>query len=168
MKKTFIILLISVVIFLVGCQAGPGDNVVEFNAQYIRTNGYVDGVTYPITTVIDSREELDAYYAVNRDTYDMERKEEVASDSTIGFLDAIDQYDDAYFQDNVLVLVLVEEGSGSIRHEVTEVKQMDTVIEIRIKRDVPEMGTDDMAEWHIMVELARESYDTEEIRVILE
>ena len=79
------------------------------------------------------------------------------SDTTIGFLDACDQYDETFFEKNYLIFVLLEEGSGSIRHEVRSVQQTkDKKISISIDRKVPEVGTSDMAEWHIILELSRD------------
>ena len=89
----------------------------------------------------------------------MERNEVVYSDTTIGFLDACDKYDDAYFERQNLVLIILEEGSGSIRHEITDVRKRrdengaSLGWDITIKRIVPEMGTDDMAQWHLFLEV---------------
>ena len=132
------------------------NQAVTYAAQYIRTDGYHEDVVYPAVKVIRSVEELNAYYEANKELYDLERKEKVYADTTIGFLDACDKYDEAYFEKRVLILVLLEEGSGSIRHEVTGVETTGTSGEqkiiIRIETEVPEVGTCDMAEWHIFVE----------------
>lgn len=126
---------------------------IDFQTQYIRTDGYHDGVEYPIVKIIRSVNELNSYYNENKEKYSLERREDPASDSTIGFLDACDKYDEAYFEDQILVIVLLEEGSGSIRHNVDNVKLgSDGKLYISIRRDVPEVGTDDMAEWHILIE----------------
>ena len=126
---------------------------IDFQTQYIRTNGYHDGVEYPIVKIIRSVNELNSYYNENKEKYSLERREDPASDSTIGFLDACDKYDAAYFEDQILVMVLLEEGSGSIRHNVDNVKTgSDGKLYVSIRRDVPEVGTDDMAEWHILIE----------------
>ncbi|MBQ9920945.1 MAG: hypothetical protein IJO52_02070, partial [Clostridia bacterium] len=73
------------------------DDIIEceFSAQYIRTDGYHDGVRYPVATVIHSVDELNAYYEANKDKYSLERRTDtIYSDSTIGFLDACDKYDE--------------------------------------------------------------------------
>ncbi len=126
---------------------------VDFEAQYIRTglNGEED---FPICKVIHSVEELNAYYNENKDKYYLDtRRQNPASDSTIGFLDATDKYDEAYFSEQILIMVLVEEPSGSIRHKVNYVKDgSDGRLYIDVHRIIPEAGTDDMAEWHILIE----------------
>ena len=128
-------------------------NFIDFVPQYIRTNGYHEDVEYPVVKIIRSVDELNAYYNANKEKYYLERRSDPASDSRIGFLDACDKYDEAYFEDQILVMVLLEEGSGSIRHIVDNVKLgSDGKLYISIRRDVPEVGTDDMAEWHILIE----------------
>lgn len=140
----------------------PSKNI-DFNAQYIRTNGYSDGEVYPKTLWITSPAELEAYYELNKDKYDLGSRANPGSDQTLGFADAIKAYDSAFFESNDLILVVLEEGSGSIRHEVTAVELLPSIydrvryfIQPYIKRVVPEVGTADMAEWHIMIEVSKE------------
>ena len=139
--------------------AVPGSDaqeMVDFQAQYIRTDGYRENAEYPAVTVIHSRQELESYYEANKDLYDLERRKEVYSDTSIGFLDACDQYDDAYFAQSELVLILLEEGSGSVRHQVSSVWRQDG-LRITVERQVPEVGTCDMAQWHIFLEIPKGS-----------
>ena len=125
----------------------------EFSAQYIRTDGYHDGVRYPVVTVIHSVDELNAYYEANKDKYSLERRTgTIYSDSTIGFMDACDKYDEEYFENKILLMVLLEEGSGSVRHKVERVANGTDGITVEITTIVPEVGTCDMAEWHILIE----------------
>lgn len=129
-----------------------------YGVQYVRTNGYVAGAKFPRVMIIRSQDELATYYEVNKDVFDLECKEEVYSDTTIGFLDACDQYDEAFFEKNYLIFVLLEEGSGSVRHEVRSVGQTsDKKISVSIDSILPDgAGTCDMAEWHIILELSRD------------
>ena len=128
-------------------------NFLDFGVQYVRTNGYHEGVEYPVVKIIRSVEELNQYYESNKDKYDLGRKDKVYADTTIGFLDACDKYDEAYFEKQILVMVLLEEGSGSTRHNVDNVKLgTDGKLYIGIRTISPEVGTCDMAEWHIFVE----------------
>lgn len=127
--------------------------LVSFVPHYIRTDGFAEEAAYPVVKVIRSVDELNAYYNANKDKYNLERKSEVYSDTSIGFLDACDRYDEAYFETQILVMVLVEEGSGSVRHNVDSVKVgWDDKLYISICSIVPEVGTCDMALWHILIE----------------
>ena len=110
-----------------GASVGDNQDIPEpesyaFEAQYIRTDGYSEDRSYPYCIVIDTKEELEAYYDVNKEQFDLEGKEVVYSDTTIGFLDACDKYDDTYFENNNLILIILQEGSGSVRHEITDVR----------------------------------------------
>lgn len=131
----------------------PEAGAVDFAAQYIRTDGYHEELSYPAVRLIRSVEELNTYYEANKDLYNLEHRDNPAADSTIGFLDACDRYDDAFFEAHLLILVLLEEGSGSTRHKVTAVRQnAEGALTVDIETIVPESGTCDMALWHIFVE----------------
>lgn len=128
---------------------------VDYGVQYIRTNGNPDGAAFPRVEIIRSVEELNSYYEVNKDTFDLERNPDPGADFTKGFLDACDKYDAAYFKNGYLVFVLLEEGSGSIRHEVEETTiSSDGELGVYINTLTPEAGTDDMAQWHIILEMS--------------
>lgn len=130
---------------------------LEWCAQYIRTNGGQEGVAFPGVVIIESAQALTDYYTANKDTFDLDRKDTVYADTTIGFLDACDQFDEAFFEKSCLVFVLLEEGSGSVRHEVRSVEQTaGGKLAVSIDTRVPEVGTDDMAQWHIILELSRD------------
>lgn len=164
MKKIIaLVLTVICVIGLCSCNpsnvSSPAPESYAFTAQYIRTNGHSDGRSYPYHVVIQSREELEAYYAANKDFFDLARKETVYSNTTIGFLDACDRYNDAYFERQNLVLIVLEEGSGSVRHEITDVRHHGDGSgsfdgwDITINRIVPEVVTCDMAQWHLFLEI---------------
>lgn len=131
---------------------------VAWCAQYVRTNGgYEAQVLYPCVRIIHSLQGLKDYYDTWHEVFDLERKDKVYADTTIGFLDVCDQYGEAFFEENYLIFVLLEEGSGSVRHEVRSVELTeDQKISIAIDRNVPEVGADDMAQWHIILELSRD------------
>ena len=64
------------------------------------------------------------------------------------FADAKAKYTDEWFSDNSLFIALLQEGSGSIKHVVTNV----TNDEVTIERWSPMVQTADMAWWCILVE----------------
>ena len=72
-------------------------------------------------------------------------------------------YDEAFFRDNVLAVVYLEEGSGSVSHEVSMVRRVGNTIEINIRREVPEVGTCDMAYWTVTAAISRADWDGAEI-----
>jgi hypothetical protein len=78
-------------------------------------------------------------------------------------LNAIEKYSDDFFAGNYLVIVLLGEGSGSIRHKV---ERVDTNGDIVITRQLPEIGTADMAAWNIIIELNND-FKPEQYQVVL-
>jgi hypothetical protein len=153
-------LVLSAAIFT-GCAGGEGNDGQTFQAQYIRTDGYIDSREYPIATLITSEDELADYIERYKDDYYLDEPRGENS----SFTDAVAKYDGTYFENYVLVLALLEEGSGSVRHEVVSVDVEDEAIMVEIKRIVPEVGTADMAEWHIVVEVPKEGITSQEVKV---
>ena len=131
---------------------------VQFCAQHIRTNGGGEIVEFPGVQIIKSTQDLKDYYTTYKDIFNLERTEKIYSDTTIGFLDACDRYDAAFFEKNFLIFVLLEEDSGSVRHEVCGVEQAaDQTLSVYIDSNLPSgAGTCDMAQWHIILEISRE------------
>ena len=126
---------------------------VDFYPLYVRTDGYHEDAEYPTATVVRSVEELNAYRAANKERYDFTSQRTPHGDAVVSFTDICQQYDDAYFEKQVLVMVLLEEGSGSITHHVDNVALgADGKLYVSIRRIVPEVGTCDMAQWHILIE----------------
>lgn len=152
---------LSAVGYEIGEETVPLD--FDFAVQYIRTDGYHDGAVFPRTVKISSVEELNAYYETNKELYDFSHKEKVYSDTTVGFVDAIKKYDEAFFEESFLLFALLEEGSGSVRHEVKGLERdpADGSILVVVDRFAPECCTEDMAEWHIILELPKSLAESE-------
>ncbi len=141
---------------------------VDFDVQYIRTGAQNYEGPYPAVAVIHSVDELTTYYEANKDQFYLERREDPASDSTIGFLDACDKYDAVFFEEHALVFVILEEGSGSTRHNIEFVKvDWNGIMYISVLSVVPEVGTCDMAYWHIMTEVPKEEAPAKEEDVVV-
>ena len=177
-RRTVFSLLTACLLCLTGCAAEGkpadttaasgknGTRTLSYEAQFIRTDGYFEDVAYPVITVFRSREDLDTYYEANKDKYYLKtRGGDIPSDSSIGFMDAVKNYDSAFFAQKVVVSILVQESSGSVRHKVLSVKQADGVTRLVLKRDVPAIGTTDMAQWHILVELSKHDLAQTDIKV---
>ena len=121
------------------------DSAYAFTAQYFRTNGRSGDAHYPQCFCVDSASALGAY---------VKQAEKQYSLTGSGFLEAVRQYDDAWFASHTLLIAALEENSGSVRHTVTRVeKTAPHAGTVEIKRSVPEVGTCDMAYWHILIEI---------------
>ncbi len=153
----------------------PSDGLLPFTAEYLRTDSYAEGAKFPRSRLVNSRAELLAFYAEFRNLGGSPasmavRPAALTPLSAAGsFETATAHYDDAFFETHSLLVVQLEEGSGSNRHEVTGVTREDGRYRVEIKRLVPEVGTCDMAEWHILIALPKDSskVDSDRIEVSL-
>ena len=112
---------------------------LDFDVQYVREGAKVEPTVYPAVRVIRSVDEMNRY--LQNETYMSEN-----------LMEACEKYDENYFGSQLLIIVLLEEGSGSIRHEVEQVGIDGDKTIVEIKTIVPEVGTCDMAYWHILIE----------------
>ena len=79
-------------------------------------------------------------------------------DEVVSFNEATAKYDEAFFEENTLMLVYVEASSGSCRYGVREVYNADGYFCIHIEQtNNPEVHTDDMAGWFVTVAVSDES-----------
>ncbi len=123
--------------------------------DYIRTNGYISGAKYPAVYIINTEQQFTEYYEANKDKYDLRL-----------LFDTVKQrINEKYFDEKVLICGVQEEPRGSIRHAVTQVEAKDDVLNIAIAKNVPERGTADMAQWHIVIEVSKEYYAFSKVNV---
>ena len=113
--------------------------------QYIKT-AYTGFLAGPVVTVINSQNEFDKFIVKNIG----HSRDGVMYPVENDMIYAADKYNDDFFKLNYLVLVEITENSGSNRHEVESIGSNG---DITIKRIVPEIGTADMAQWCIIIEL---------------
>lgn len=140
-------------------------NYTKPNFQPIRTNWsfhlHPDFPEFPYVVIIETPDELKKYIKEKEFIYDLSRKTEVYSDTTIGFLDAVDKYDDVYFKENSLIIAVDTQPSGSIRYTYAELvcaensKLFDT---LWLTEYHPCLQTCDCAEWHVIVEVKKGTY----------
>ena len=116
-----------------------GNNVITFEAQYIRIGSGL-GQRTPVCAVISSLNELNQYTNSLRSSSFWETE----------YLNTISKYTNNYFSNNFLVIIFLQENSGSNRHRVDKIDFNGDII---IERLVPEIGTSDMATWNIIIEL---------------
>jgi hypothetical protein len=165
MKKilTLIIAIITISI-LAGCSTynyinSYPVNIDDLTVEYIRTNGYYEDIEYPLVFVIKDKDQLESYFNEKKDKYNME------SDGEDSFSSKMYKYDSSFFESNILIALLIEEPSGSIRHEINSIKEGNNTITFGITREVPENGTTDMAQWHILISMPSHLYNNQNIDV---
>ena len=132
-----------------------------FEAYYYRSDlsRYVEAI-YPIVTKISSVNGLHDYYSRNRDTYQIDVGHDGATGSMaegVFFNSAV--FNEAFFDDAFLLFIVLEEGSRSVRHIVSSVKQEGGILSVNITRLMPQIGTADMAQWHVILVLDKSFLD---------
>ena len=161
--KKWIISIITVVVVLLASTMLVAFASADKDVQYIKTAYYSD--MNGQTVIIESREELDQYFNTNKEKYNLGHKEKVYSDTTIGFEDAIVEYDEEWFKDQNIVLVLLTANSGSIRYKANNINIEDGTMTVSFNKKAPDMVTCDMAGWHIIIETEKVSIDEIDIFV---
>lgn len=129
---------------------------IPFVAQYVRTDHYAETVEFPRSRIVCSREELIAFY--NEFLNAGDAASSFAPAAATGIPTEFEKYDEDFFLDHSLIVVQLEEGSGTNRHQVTAVWQNSGAYRVHLDRMVPGpgyAGTCDMAEWHVLIEIPK-------------
>ena len=125
--------------------AVPPDDLSSITVLYNRIDWRDD---MEDTTIVRTVDELNEFY----DELKAVNLNELDDDLVWRFTDG--KYNDNFFTDNFLVLITVSETSGSNRHALSSISEDNDVLKINIDREVPEVGTMDMAGWLIIIELS--------------
>lgn len=142
---------------------GPSTSVreLDFKASYERSPYYNSSKEYPIITIVKSQKDLKEHEAkvkgltVSKLSYVNGNKENNEVD--------LNKYNDEFFNNKSLIVITLDESSGSVRHNVKSVVKEGNNINIAIERKAPEFGTADMAEWNIYIELNAEDVDKNDV-----
>ena len=146
----------------------------DHSSVILRADGYTDGGSefianlalnaetlllssvrhLPVFT-IDSPEALAQFLEEGGEYFQFD----VAYGGNESFSENAARYDDAFFADKLLLIAYVQESSGSTGHEVSGVAAEDGVLTMTVRQDIPEMGTADMADWFILLELPRSAVE---------
>jgi hypothetical protein len=124
---------------------------LKYKTEAIKTHLYKEEINEPIVNVITSLNDLNEYI---KDYEDDNLKEKLS------------KYSDEYFSTKALLIVTKLESSGSNTNKIDRVEKIDSKLNIYINRYVADIGTTDMAMWHLLIELDKEVIeDIEEISV---
>lgn len=131
-----------------------------FSAEYIRTGLPSEEIpSFPILTAINSEEELELYIRENTEKYGLNES----------FSEKTEKYDKDFFAEKSVIIILLEEGSGSVTHSAEKVlTDGENEISVYITREVPEVGTCDMAYHHILISLSKEDLKEKNIRLFID
>ncbi len=71
------------------------------------------------------------------------------------YADKIEPYPENFFDNNIIIACVQHEGSGSISHSLSSVKMNGDVLTVTIHRNVPYIGTCDMASWLCLISVSK-------------
>jgi len=148
-KRTLVFTILFALILsggLTACSENRGEAgyVTDFRVRYERTDGCGAQYPGPGLFMLRSYDEFLAFYNAHQETC---RGDEWIS---CNFSAAFAAYTETFFDDRYLLIIRQSEPSSSISHEV---ERIDANGNITIKRFMPEIGTAELAEWHILLEL---------------
>ena len=100
----------------------------------------------------DSKSELEAFMSEYADSFTFDQRyNEIPS-----FSEAVAAYGEDFFATHSLLCVYMVSGSGSFRFGVRDVQIKDTTLNVLVEQtNTPEVGTDDMAGWLLIVEQSK-------------
>ena len=129
---------------------GYGDGSYAENGYLYGRIGQVDGMTYPHTQVVSSFAEWQAML-------DPSCLEDPNLDAD--FVAGLDRYNEEFFTEGSLIILYLEEWSGSIRHSIGLVGIEKDQLSVTVTSKIPEVFTDDMAYWAILIPISKEYAD---------
>ena len=167
MKKSVVLLTVLLCLLLIGCtrievrdysalciradETGEGalGAMLPYLARSYREDKiYSSRVNHPIMAFTDAvsfasfREELGTYFQFD-----------VPCDGEASFLAQTAEFDEAFFADTALIAVWLSASSGSIRYELDHLDNKGEDCTVFIRELVPEIGTDDEADWFLLLQI---------------
>lgn len=146
MKKNKLLKIFEIISVLLICLILLGFNNEDENIKYVRSN-YVEGMN-GLTYIIDSKEELDNYFNTYKDEYGLSHNENSDSER---FEDVIEEYDEEFFVENHLVIILLSAEGSNIRFKVTDYEVVDGVMNVSIEEVYPLFVQEQMSGMHVLI-----------------
>ena len=124
---------------------------VPFAVHYVKTDAKRTQTEAPEISVVQSRDELDEYNQTYRDSYNLE-----CNDSETGFLDVCQLYDDVFFAEKDLLIILPDQTIGISGYEIQSLHPgADGGWSIDGSILTDEAHPDDAYQWHILLEIPK-------------
>ena len=71
------------------------------------------------------------------------------------YADKIEPYPENFFDNNIIIACVQHEGSGSVGHSLKGVILKENLLTVTINREVPYIGTCDMASWLCLISVSK-------------
>lgn len=150
MIKNKLIKIFEIISVLLICLILLGFNNEDENIKYVRCN-YVEGMN-GLTFIIDSKEELDNYFDTYKDEYGLSHNENSDSER---FEDVIEEYDEEFFVENQLVIILLSAEGSNIRFKVKDYEVVDGVMNVSIEEVYPLFVQEQMSGMYVLKNISK-------------
>ena len=129
----------------------------NYDSISLRTGGIGASKT---VLVIQNKEALEKYYDENRSSYSLDKR-----CGTLSFEEAMRQYAEKFFSENVLLIVQLSENDVSMIPEVSGLSNDGTIY---IERTIDPSAAASSQQWHILISLPKDhdALDTGHFHVI--
>ena len=166
MKKWLLVIMMGIVILTVAAcdeaTISSMDGVPGTRIYTPRVEGQHRLDDYEVVT-IGSREALDAYIE-DTTSYNFSP---TSLEETVDFITFVEHFDDAYFKSNVLIFVVMDEFSQSLRHRLADVHLDNGQLRLHVERFIPPTFVEALGSWHLVIELDRDTYTYEDVEVLV-
>jgi hypothetical protein len=167
-RESYPVQVTAVAIELVSAPASPDPERADYTVSFFRADSQkaggwdfaiahaenadtmvISSVRHIPVIVIDNMKTLSGFINEGKTYFQFD----IAYGEDESFSKNAEKYDEAFFENNTLLILCAEETSGSIRHEIKDSVLSGSTLSVKVKAIVPEVGTDDMADWFILLEL---------------
>jgi len=167
--KSLLVSMLGVLAFTTGMFAGGTMQIKDYNVEFSQ-GGWFGQMDENFSMVLKSRAELDNF--INQIMSEYMRDDAIVPEGYWTQMESqvrefYAKYDTKFFEQNDLVLALVDRGSGSVRYELGDLAIDDGHIIANVTRISGMIMTMDYVEWVMMLEINK-SYNTQGINIILE
>jgi len=133
---------------------GP-QNPEPFNDKYFRTDySGEEDAAFPQPFVINSADELAAYYAFSRGAFNYEQEMEDLP-AMRGEVFENPDYGEDFFKTRVLLFVRLRESTSSVRHKTLYIVMESGAASVQIAKVFPNVSMAGRTEWHAVLEIDR-------------
>lgn len=114
---------------------------ISYRAYNVKTHLYIEQMQSPQIDVLDTLQQLYDYSNVF---------------SAQNLDEKLDKYTNTFFDNKSLIVITIQEGSGSITNSIGNVRKTNaSTLDVTVNRKVPEVGTMDMAMHHLIIEVSK-------------
>ncbi len=170
-RESYPVQVTAVAIELVSEPASPDPAHADYTASFFRADSQKDGgwdfisaqavnanmlaissVRHMPVIVIDGAQALSEFLSEGKTYFQFD----TAYGENESFSKNAEKYDETFFENNKLLILYTEETSGSIRHTIRDVSITGDTLSVAVEATSPEIGTDDIADWFILLELTND------------